>query len=299
MKFTFKYSTWESPKNQCPYCAEETNNNQVRCDSCGERLIKSEPLNKYKENNSKLELIDITNGKIIIYSLIISLSVILLNYQLLKYYHKIANEDHFFINLMIYYLYYSSMAILIGYEIYKYRRAKMILIISFCFYLFPIILMALSKPYDIVYAIIDRIDGFVIVFAFPLFFINVFRRRWVRNDYEIITDNKDYSIGICRYCNETTKVGDKRFYGFIGKKQRYFCDNCGKFIMGDPFANILVGLSGIIIFCMIAIGYTLSYIGHQKINITDNLILFLMLIIAYDFLRRLIYSIIAIMKINR
>jgi hypothetical protein len=188
------------------------------------------------------------------------------------------------------------MAILIGYEIYKYRRAKMILIISFCFYMFPIILMALYKPYDIIYAIIDRIGGFVIVFALPLLFINVFRRREVRNDYEIKKDNKDYSIGICRYCNETTKVGDKRFIDFIGKKQRYFCDNCGKFIMGDPFANILVGLSGIIIFLVMAIGYTLSYIGKKKINIADNLFLFLMLIITYDFLRRLIYSIIAIMK---
>jgi len=284
-RLSFKYSTWESPKNQCPYCADKINKNQVRCDSCGERLIKTDHMNDYNEIPSKLNgLRNVTNGKLILYSLILTLCIIILNYQFMKYYNLIINESYFIVNLTTYYLLYISFAILIGYEIYIFKKAKLILAISFCFYIFPIILMALYSPYIILEKVRDNILAIVIIFALPLLVIKIFRKREITmNVGEIITDNKEYSIAICNFCNETTKIGEKRLFDFIGKKKRYFCDNCGKYLIGDPFANILVGLCGIVIFIVMTVGYVLSYVEIRKKNIVDSLFLILFIIILWEF----------------
>src|SRR5271169_4356970 len=53
--------------------------------------------------------------------------------------------------------------------------------------------------------------------------------------------NKKYSQGICTKCSGVTVVSRER--GSPGRdKIELFCDSCGRFVLGNPLPDVLIGL---------------------------------------------------------
>ena len=53
-----------------------------------------------------------------------------------------------------------------------------------------------------------------------------------------------YDSGICNKCGAVTITGRERLLSlFIGKSTVYFCGNCTRFIQGNPFNSIFLGIT--------------------------------------------------------
>jgi hypothetical protein len=145
---------------------------------------------------------------------------------------------------------------------------------------------------------INTLEEGIIVYGALSLFSFLFRYFEPRFDYaEIIniiefTDpitKKKYDRGTCTKCGGITIVGRERAISFLGKSSEYFCDNCNRFLRGNPLNNIFLGLTEAVssLLFMISVGSNMQ----GKTSSYLSIFLLLLFVGIYDGIKRLSFGI--------
>lgn len=206
-----------------------------------------------KPINTSAFLKEISFNKLLLFIMLLPAAVILLDgflgftfYDLSK---KLADSEFG----IIVYIFYFSLGIWIADYIYKLRELTLIIVLSFIVLFFYRLLIAISLNYEFIgQVMINTLKEGIIVYASLSLFSFLFRYFEPRFDYAEIcniiefTDpitKKKYYRGTCTKCGSITIVAKERAISFLGKSAKYFCDNCNRFLRGNPLNNIFLGLT--------------------------------------------------------
>jgi len=183
--------------------------------------------------------------------------------------------------------------------IYRLRKITLIIVLSFiALFLYRFLIAAIYNPEFIGQAIINTLEEGIIVYASLSLFSFFFRYFEPRFDYAEIkniiefTDpitKKKYDRGTCTKCDSITIVAKERAISFLGKSSEYFCDNCNRFLRGNPLNNIFLGLTEGVssLLYMIGVGSTMQ----GKTTSYSSIFLLLFFVGIYDGIKRLSFGI--------
>ncbi|MBI4822873.1 MAG: hypothetical protein HY805_01405 [Nitrospirae bacterium] len=197
------------------------------------------------------------------------------------------------------YIFYFSLGIWIADYIYRLRKLILIIVLSFiALFLYRFLLSAIINPEFIGQTMINTLEeGIIIYTALSLFsfFFRYFEPRFdyaeVKNTIEF-TDpitKKKYDRGTCSKCGGITIVGKERAISFIGKSSEYFCDNCNRFLRGNPLNNIFLGLTEAVSSLLFMIGLGSNMEG--KTSSYSSIFLLVLFVDIYDGIKRLSFGI--------
>lgn len=126
-----------------------------------------------------------------------------------------------------------------------------------------------------------------------------------RLDYAVITDEivlkapgseKKIRKGKCSKCGEFTAIGKERVLSyFLGMSSRFFCENCGRFIRGNPVKSSIAGLLETAIAILVVFFLTTRFDVQGRSSFFS--LIFLVLVVgAYDGCKRMIFSVAGIAR---
>jgi hypothetical protein len=199
------------------------------------------------------------------------------------------------------YIFYFSLGIWISDYIYRLQKLTLIIVLSFiALFLYRFLISVIINPELIDRAMINTLEEGIIVYGALSLFSFFFRYFDPRFDYAEVknviefTDpitKKKYDRGTCSKCGGTTIVGKERAISFlgIGKSSEYFCDNCNRFLRGNPLNNIFLGLTEAVssLLFIFAVGSNMK----GKTSSYSSIFLLLLLIGIYDGIKRLSFGI--------
>lgn len=264
------------------------------------------PLNVRSQSNS-LKLKELSLKKIIIKTLLYPFLIILLD-VILPYIFSgfVAEYPEFDIRLILYFA-FISLGIYIADQIYKFVTALTIIPLSFInLFLIRLILVSIFAPASYSQAMENTLKESLVVFVAAIIFVFLFRFFETKIDYaEIIntfesTDpltKKQIVSGTCNKCKGITIVGKQRTPSFLGKSTEYFCTNCNRFISGNPFNQIFLGLIESIISFFFIIGFFSMSKGST--SSVSSIFLFIFLVGIGDGIKRMFQGLKAFIKKNR
>jgi len=242
---------------------------------------------------------EISFNKLLLFIMLLPAAVILLDgflgftfYDLSR---KLAGSEFG----IIVYIFYFSLGIWIADYIYKLRELTLIIVLSFIVLFFYRFLIAISLYYEFIgQVMINTLKEGVIVYASLSLFSFLFRYFDPRFDYAEIcniiefTDpitKKKYDRGTCTKCGSITIVAKERAISFLGKSTKYFCDNCNRFLRGNPLNNIFLGLTESASSLIFMLGIA-SY-QQGKASSYSSIFLLLFFVGIYDGIKRLYFGI--------
>lgn len=127
------------------------------------------------------------------------------------------------------------------------------------------------------------------------FLFRYFEPRFDYAEVEHVFESKDpitkkkYDSGTCSKCGGITIIGRERFHPYLGKSSEYFCDNCNRFLRGNPLNNIFLGLTEGASSLLFMLGIASSMQG--KTSSYSSIFLLLLLVGLYDGIKRLFFGI--------
>lgn len=72
------------------------------------------------------------------------------------------------------------------------------------------------------------------------------------------TEGDKFDDGTCGRCAKTTVIAVQGFTGFLGKRQRFFCQHCRTFIHGNPLTAMVDGFAAAVISFVFFTGFVLT-----------------------------------------
>ncbi len=100
---------------------------------------------------------------------------------------------------------------------------------------------------------------------------------------------KKVDRGTCTKCGSVTTVAKERSISFLGKSSEYFCDNCNRFLRGNPLNNIFLGLTESVSSLLFILGIGSRMQG--KTSSYSSIFLLLLFVGIYDGIKRLSFGI--------
>ena len=171
--------------------------------------------------------------------------------------------------------------------IYRFRKSYLIILCSFVvLFLFQVLIeFSLNRgaPGEVIKKIFSEIFWVYLSMALCVSF---FRYSEARLDFAETKDivektdkisNRKYSEGICTKCGGVTIVAKERETSG-GSRIEFFCDNCGRFIRGNPLPNTIIGLLLVTISCLFL--YELNSNNQESVISAFNLLCLIVLFVG-------------------
>jgi hypothetical protein len=92
----------------------------------------------------------------------------------------------------------------------------------------------------------------------------------IRTDLKDVEGEK-FDDGTCGRCDKTTVVAVQGFTGFLGKRQRFFCQHCRTFIHGNPLTAMVDGFAAAVISFVFFTGLVLTSPSSGSTSTAHNL----------------------------
>jgi hypothetical protein len=242
---------------------------------------------------------EISLTRLILFIVVLPAVVILLDIILSITFSKLSREIAELESRTIAYIFYFSLGIWIADYIYRLRKLILIIVLSFiALFLYRFLLSAIINPEFIGQAMINTLEEGIIVYAALSIFSIFFRYFEPRFDYAEVKNTieftdpitkKKYDRGTCTKCGGITIVGKERAISFLGKSSEYFCDNCNRFLRGNPLNNIFLGLTEAVSSLLFMIGVGSNMQG--KTSSYSSIFLLVLFIGIYDGIKRLSFGI--------
>ncbi len=145
---------------------------------------------------------------------------------------------------------YCCLGATMAIYIYKIKKGFLIVICSFAVLFALYYLLRLTfEPAPVMAMTTAIFSELAWVYATLISFILLFRYSEMKLDYAEARDivekiekktNLKYDSGICTKCGHATVIAKERDTGG-SKKMVFFCDNCGRFIKGNPLTGVVLG----------------------------------------------------------
>jgi hypothetical protein len=242
---------------------------------------------------------EISFTKLVLFIMLLPAVVILLDIILGITFSKLSKEIFESEWGTIAYIFYFSLGIWVADYIYRLRKLTLIIVLSFiALFLYRFLIAAIINPEFIGRAMINTLEEGIVVYAALSLFSFFFRYFEPRFDYAEVehvfeskdpTTKKKYDSGTCSKCGGITIIGRERFHPYLGKSSEYFCDNCNRFLRGNPLNNIFLGLTESASSLLFILGVASSTQG--KTSSYSSIFLLLLLVGVYDGIKRLSFGI--------
>lgn len=239
---------------------------------------------------------DFTTTKFIIFVILAPFLLILFDFLIGFIFNRFLKQFTVIQAKLFGYFLYLSLGLWLSSEFYKFiyiHRKKLALavviaIINLVILRYLIVVNFFNRIL-VSFAIINTLrEVAIILFSLSIFttifkktenIINIYGVNDVRYDVEDPKTKFKHDMGICSKCGWQTKITNVRLIPFMGKGDRYFCDNCGVFVRGNPLQSALLGITYAIVSSYLIINQFL--VISDGVNTMTTVQLFLFLIFLY------------------